>query len=60
MRRFWEFLKESRKEFQKVSWPEWEDVSRSTYIVFFTVIFFAVFLFLVDILVQNALRLLLE
>ena len=43
-----EFVKETREELEKVSYPSREDVGGTTIIVILNVIFFAAFLFLVD------------
>lgn len=43
-----EFIKETREELEKVSYPSREDVGGTTIIVIINVIFFAAFLFLVD------------
>jgi preprotein translocase SecE subunit len=43
-----EFVRETREELGKVSFPSSEDVRSTTIIVVLNVIFFAIFLFLVD------------
>ena len=43
-----EFVKQTREELDKVSFPSSEDVRGTTIIVIANVIFFALFLFLVD------------
>ena len=43
-----EFIRETREELEKVSYPSREDVGGTTVIVILNVIFFAAFLFLVD------------
>lgn len=43
-----EFIKQTREELDKVSYPSSEDVRGTTIIVIINVIFFAIFLFLVD------------
>lgn len=43
-----EFIKQTREELDKVSFPSREDVQGTTIIVVANVIFFAIFLFLVD------------
>lgn len=48
MKRIWQFLVEARAELRKATWPSWDDVSRSTLVVFVTVIFFAVLIYAVD------------
>ncbi|HRP69243.1 MAG TPA: preprotein translocase subunit SecE, partial [Turneriella sp.] len=42
------FFVEARAELRKAVWPSWDEVSRSTIVVFVTVILFAVLLYLVD------------
>ena len=42
------FVRETREELTKVSYPSSEDVRATTLIVVINVIFFAIFLFLVD------------
>ncbi|MGI8922475.1 MAG: preprotein translocase subunit SecE [Fimbriimonadales bacterium] len=43
-----QFIKETREELNRVSFPSWEDVRNTTVIVIVNVIFFAIFLFLID------------
>lgn len=43
-----EFIRQTREELDKVSYPSSEDVRGTTLIVILNVIFFAVFLFLAD------------
>jgi preprotein translocase SecE subunit len=43
-----EFIKETRAEMKKVTYPSSEDVRGTTLIVVLNVIFFAIFLFLID------------
>ena len=43
-----QFVRETREELNKVSYPSSDDVKATTLIVIINVIFFAVFLFLVD------------
>jgi preprotein translocase subunit SecE len=43
-----EFVRKTREELDKTSFPSSEDVRNTTIIVVISVIFFAVFLFLVD------------
>jgi len=43
-----EYIKQTRAEIDKVSFPSSEDVRGTTFIVILNVIFFAIFLFLVD------------
>ncbi len=43
-----QFIRETREELEKVSFPSANDVRGTTLIVIINVIFFAVFLFLID------------
>lgn len=43
-----QFLHDTRSEMRRVSWPSANDVKNTTIIVVVNVIFFAIFLFLVD------------
>lgn len=43
-----QFIAETREEMNRVTFPSWEDVRNTTIIVVVNVIFFAIFLFLVD------------
>jgi preprotein translocase subunit SecE len=43
-----QFLHDTRSEMKRVSWPSANDVKNTTIIVVVNVIFFAIFLFLVD------------
>ena len=43
------FLKECKSEFDKVIWPDKEQVFKSTLVVLYTVLFFSIFLFLADL-----------
>ena len=43
-----QFVKESREELKKVSWPEKDEVSALTMVVLVTVIITSLFLWLVD------------
>jgi preprotein translocase SecE subunit len=45
-----EFVKNTRDEMSRVSFPSGEDVRKTTIIVIINVIFFAIFLFVVDLL----------
>ena len=46
--RLWEFLHDVRAEMRRVSWPSLQHVQNTTIITVIAVIFFAVYLFLVD------------
>ncbi len=45
-----EFVQKTREEMSRVSFPSGDDVRKTTIIVIINVIFFAVFLFVVDVL----------
>ena len=51
-----EFLKETRVEMKKVTWPTRQDVISTTGVVIATVFFFGVFLWLVDLGVQHGVQ----
>ena len=46
--RWWEFLHDVRSEMRRVTWPSMKEVQNTTIITVMAVIFFAVYLFLVD------------
>ena len=46
--RWWEFLHDVRLEMKRVSWPSFNHVQNTTIITLIAVIFFAVYLFVVD------------
>ncbi|MDH5717113.1 MAG: preprotein translocase subunit SecE [Spirochaetia bacterium] len=48
MKSMFRFLKEARGELKKVSWPQWEEVSRSTTVVFATVVFCTLLIYFAD------------
>lgn len=48
MKKMFQFLKEAKAELKKVSWPSWDDVTRSTTVVFISVIIFTIFIYLTD------------
>jgi preprotein translocase subunit SecE len=63
MKDFWEklkkwfvgildFLKETRKELNNVSWPSRREVTGTTMVVIAAVFFFGFFLFVADVIVQ--------
>ena len=51
-----EFLHEVRVEMKQVTWPSRDDVVSTTGVVIVTVFFFGVFLWLVDMGVQNVVQ----
>jgi len=52
-----EFLKETRKELNNVSWPGKREVTGTTVVVVASVFFFGFFLFVVDFVVSYAMNL---
>lgn len=48
MKKMINFLKEARAELRKVSWPSWEEVNRSTVVVFAAVVLVTLFIYLAD------------
>ena len=48
-----------RVEMKKVSWPTWEELKGSTYVVLSLSLLLAVFLFFVDMILNRALSILL-
>ncbi len=47
------FLEEVRFEMKKVSWPTWEELRGSTYVVLSLSALLAVFLFVVDLILNR-------
>ncbi len=50
----WEFIKETRKELNNVSWPSRRELLGTTLVVIAAVFFFGFFLFLVDMVINPA------
>ncbi len=48
-----DFLKDTRKELNNVSWPGRREVTGTTLVVIVAVFFFGFFLFIADIIVMN-------
>ena len=48
-----EFLKDTRKEMNNVSWPGRSEVTGTTIVVIAAVFFFGFFLFIADVIVKN-------
>ena len=48
----WEFLKETRKELNNVSWPSRRELTGTTLVVLAAVFFFGFFLYVVDLVVN--------
>jgi preprotein translocase subunit SecE len=55
-RSFIEFVKDTRKELNNVSWPNRRELVSTTIVVIVSVFFFGFFLALVDLLVSPAMR----
>ena len=51
-----EFLKDTRKELNNVSWPGRREVTGTTIVVVAAVFFFGFFLFLVDFILSNGMN----
>jgi preprotein translocase subunit SecE len=51
-----EFLKDTRKELNNVSWPGRREVTGTTIVVIAAVFFFGFFLFIVDLIVNNGMN----
>jgi len=51
-----EFLKETRKELNNVSWPGRKEVTGTTIVVIAAVFFFGFFLFMVDFILGNGMN----
>ena len=48
-KRFWTFLKASRAELKKVTWPSRKEVTSTTVVVIVATIFFGFFLYFMDV-----------
>ena len=55
-REIWDFLKDTRKELNNVSWPGRQEVTGTTIVVIASVIFFGIFLYVVDLIVRNGMN----
>jgi preprotein translocase subunit SecE len=51
-----EFIKDTRKELNNVSWPGRREVTGTTFVVILAVIFFGGFLFLVDQIINTGMN----
>jgi preprotein translocase subunit SecE len=49
-KRFWTFLKDSRAELKKVTWPSRQEVTSTTIVVIVATIFFGFFLYFMDVI----------
>jgi preprotein translocase subunit SecE len=48
-KRFWTFLKDSRAELKKVTWPSRKEITSTTVVVIVATIFFGFFLYFMDV-----------
>ncbi len=55
-----DFLKETRKELNNVSWPGRKEVTGTTIVVIAAVFFFGFFLFIVDLIVGSGVNYILK
>ena len=55
MTRLLNFFNEVKFEMEKVSWPSWDELKSSTYIVLYLSLILIVFLFFVDLLLTRIL-----
>ncbi len=53
------FFESVRLEMKKVSWPSWEELKGSTYVVLSLSLLLSLFLFIVDLVLNRALSILL-
>ena len=51
-----EFLREVRNEMKRVTWPSQREVYATTVVVILTSVFFGLYLFVVDIALNNAVQ----
>jgi preprotein translocase subunit SecE len=56
--KMFDFVRESREELKRVTWPEKEEVSNFTIVVIVTLIIVSVFLGLVDVVLNHLIGLL--
>jgi preprotein translocase subunit SecE len=49
-KRLWTFIKESRAELRKVTWPSRNEIYNTTLVVIIATVFFGFFLFFMDII----------
>ncbi len=55
-----EYLKDVRAEFDKVTWPNWEELKGQTTVVLVVSLIMAIFIFFVDQVLNQLVRLLLR
>jgi preprotein translocase subunit SecE len=51
-----EYIRESRDELKKVTWPDKEEVSNFTVIVMVTLVIVAIFLWFIDLLLTELIK----
>ena len=56
MSRIYKFFDEVRYEMNKVSWPTWDELKNSTYIVLNLSLILIVFLFFIDLVLSKILN----
>ena len=56
MTRLLNFFNEVKFEMEKVSWPSWDELKSSTYIVLYLSLILIIFLFFVDLLLTRILN----
>ncbi len=56
--KMFDFIRESREELKRVTWPEKEEVSNFTIVVIVTLVVVAVFLSVVDMVLGEIMKLL--
>jgi preprotein translocase subunit SecE len=49
-KRFWTFIKDSRSELKKVTWPSRKEITSTTLVVIVATVFFGFFLFFMDVI----------
>jgi len=55
-----DFIKDTKKELYNVSWPGRREVTGTTIVVIVSVFFFGFFLFVVDLVINNGMRYILQ
>ena len=56
VKKFHQFICDVNFEMSKVSWPNWDELKGSTYVVLVTTLMMIVFLFLIDFLLSKVLN----
>lgn len=60
MKKVVEFLKEAQAELKKVTWPSQREVSRFTFVTIVTVVIMAVFMWAVDSVLMQVVKLVMK